>query len=125
MMDVTVSRGLAWIASLLALIALLQPSVAAAQFTGPSVAGREMTVAAANEARTGTYVSLTGRIAVHLRDEYYRFEDDSGEIRVEIREGLWSGREIGPQQTVRLLGEVDSTIVGTRYIWVKALDVVN
>lgn len=104
---------------------LLLPATAAAQFTGPSARGQEMTVAAAQKARPGSYVTLTGRIAAHLREEYYRFVDDSGEIRVEIPDGLWAGRQVGPDQTVRLLGEVDRTMGGARYVWIKSLDVVE
>lgn len=95
---------------------------APAQFTGPSQAGREMTVAAAAEARPGTYVTLTGRIAAHLREDYYRFVDDSGEIRVEIAGHLWAGRRVAPEDQVRIFGEVDRSAGGTRYVWVERLD---
>lgn len=93
-----------------------------AQFKGPSVAGRPSTVAEARDARLGSYVTLTGQIVNHLRSDYYTFRDDTGEIRVEIGSPVWRGRAVGPDDKVRLLGEVDRGL-GGRYVWVKSLDV--
>lgn len=92
-----------------------------AQFSGPSVAGRPSTVAEARDARLGSYVTLTGNIVDHLRSDYYTFRDQTGDIRVEIATSVWRGRAVGPDDKVRLLGEVDRG-VGGRYIWVKSLD---
>lgn len=100
-------------------------TTAKAQFTGPSARGQEMTVAAAAAARPGTYVTLVGSITSHLREEYYLFRDATGEIRVEIADNIWRGRQVGPETRVRLLGEVDRTLTGTVYIWIKTLDLVN
>lgn len=94
----------------------------AAQFSGPSVAGRPSTVAEARDARLGSYVTLTGNIVNHQRSDYYTFRDETGEIRVEIGTPVWGGRAVGPNDKVRLLGEVDRG-VGGRYVWVKSLDV--
>jgi uncharacterized protein (TIGR00156 family) len=98
---------------------------AAAQFTGPSIEGQTATVAAAQEARIGAYMTLTGRVLAHLREDYYRFADDTGEMRVEIEPGAWRGQRVGPETTVRLMGEVDRSLAGTRYLWVKSLTVVD
>ena len=91
-----------------------------AQFTGPSVEGQAATVADA----LGRYVQVTGNIVAHLRGDYFTFADATGQIRVEIARNVWQGREIGPEATVRLLGEVDRGRAG-RYLWVKALEVVQ
>lgn len=93
-----------------------------AQFSGPSVNGRPSTVAEARDARLGTYVTLTGNIVNHLRSDYYTFRDDTGEIRVEIATLVWRGRRVGPEDKVRLVGEIDRGLAG-RYVWVKLLDV--
>jgi uncharacterized protein (TIGR00156 family) len=111
-------------AILAAALACALPAVALAQFTGPSAAGVEMTVAEALETRPGTYATLAGTITTHLGEEYYRFEDDTGSIRVEIRDGLWRGRRVGPEDRVRLSGEVDRSLAGGRYLWVTGLEVV-
>lgn len=97
---------------------------AAAQFTGPTAAGREATVQQALRARVGTYVTLTGQITEHLRGEYFTFRDKSGLIRVEIPAGLWQGRPVSPQTNVRLLGEIDRGTAGP-YVYVKALEIVR
>lgn len=97
-------------------------STVVAQFSGPSTAGRPTTAAEVRDVRLGSYVTLTGNIVNHLRGDYYTFRDETGEIRVEIAPSLWGGRQVGPSDKVRLLGEVDRGIAG-RYVWVKTLDV--
>lgn len=97
-------------------------SDAVAQFTGPSAAGQASTASAVRDVRLGTYVTLTGRIVNHQRDDYFTFRDETGEVRVEIESATWGGRKIGPDDTVRLLGEVDRGRAG-RYVWVKSLHI--
>jgi len=104
--------------------ACLLASNAIAQFSGPSAAGRTLTVQQAREARVGSYVTVTGNIVNHLRADYYTFRDASGEMRVEIAGGVFQGRKIEPTTQVRLLGEVDTSPAG-RYLWVKTLEIVN
>jgi uncharacterized protein (TIGR00156 family) len=104
-----------------ALCAALAPG-AMAQFTGPSVTGQPSTVSAVGNARLGSYVTLTGHVVNHLRDEYFTFRDDSGEIRVEIDSDTWQGRKVGPTDKVRIMGEIERGF-GGRYIDVKTLEV--
>lgn len=104
-------------------LALLAAPVSA-QFSGPSERGQPATVAEAQNARLGRYVTLTGNIVSHLRGDYYMFRDATGEIRVEIGSNVWAGREVTPETTVRIVGEVDRGVAG-RYLWVKSLDVVS
>jgi uncharacterized protein (TIGR00156 family) len=94
-----------------------------AQFTGPGVAAPVTTVAKLREARLGTYVTVEGRVVAHQRQNYYTFRDGSGEIRVEIDPALWQNRKVGPDDKVRLVGELDQGTAG-RYLWVKSLAVV-
>jgi Uncharacterized conserved protein len=107
------------------LAAALAASPAAAQFTGPSVQGAEMTVEAARAARVDSYVTVTGRIASHLREDYYLFRDATGEIRVEIEDRVWAGRPVDPETDLRLRAEVDRNAAGTVYLWVQSLDVLS
>lgn len=108
-----------------ALALLLAAGAAQAEFTGPSARGQEVTVAAATAARPGTYVTMTGSVVSHLREDYYLFRDASGEVRVEIADGVWGGRQVGPDMRVRLVGEVDRGGGGAVYVWIKSLDIVN
>lgn len=94
----------------------------AAQFTGPSASAQTTTVAAVGNARIGSDVTLTGNVTGHIRDEYFTFRDDSGEIRVEIENRTWQGRKVGPDDKVRITGEIERGF-GGRYIDVKSLEV--
>ena len=110
------------VATLLATCLLATHAIA--QFSGPSPTGRSVSVAQAREARVGSYVTVTGNIVNHQREEYYTFRDGSGEIRVEIASGVWQNRKVEPATKVRLLAEVDSGSAG-RYLYVKSLEVLN
>ena len=107
----------------LTLVWLLLPSNAVAQFTGSTTTGQTSTVAQARDARVDTYVTVTGNIVAHLREDYYTFRDNTGDIRVEIGSRVWRNREVGPDTTVRLLAEVDRNAAGTVYLWVKSLEI--
>jgi uncharacterized protein (TIGR00156 family) len=95
---------------------------AGAQFTGPSVQGAPTTVAAVQNARVGSYVTLEGNVVAHLREDYYQFADATGKIRVEIPTRTFGGQQVGPETRVRIMGEVDRGF-GGRYVWVKSLAV--
>ena len=109
-------------AALLSLLLVLPASAAQAQFTGPSASPQPVTVAQAADARSGSNVTLEGNVVGHLRDEYYTFRDGTGEIRVEIDRRTWNGREVGPDDRVRISGEIERDWRG-RYIDVERLDV--
>lgn len=109
----------------LTLVSFLLPATAMAQFTGSTTTGESSTVAQARNARVDTYVTVTGNIVAHLREDYYTFRDNTGEIRVEIEPRVWRNREVGPDTTVRLLAEVDRNAAGTVYLWVQSLEIVN
>ncbi len=108
---------------LLSLFGLLA-SNASAQFTGPEATGRTSTVAQVREARLGSYVTVTGNIVAHQREDYFTFRDASGDIRVEIEKSVWQNRPVGPETKVRLLAEVGRGVSG-RYLWVKSLQIVD
>ncbi len=104
---------------------LLLSSASFAQFTGSSVTGRTSTVEQARNAPIDTYVTVTGNIVAHLRENYYTFRDATGEIRVEIERPVWRNRKIGPDTKVQLVAEVDQNAAGTIYLWVKSLEPVE
>lgn len=109
---------------LLFVFGLITGSDVSAQFAGPSVQGQQSSVSEALSGRLGTYVTLEGTIVSHLREDYYLFRDGTGEIRVEIPLGRFGGSEVGPNDTVRVMGEVDENRAG-RYLWVKSLTLAN
>ena len=109
----------------LSLVSLLLPAITAARFTGPTATGQTNTVAQARRARVDTYVTVTGNIVAHLREDYFTFRDDTGEIRVEIEPEVWRNRDIGANTTVRLLAEVDRNAAGTVYLWVQSFEIVK
>jgi len=102
----------------------LLASTATAQFTGPGAAGQTRSVAQVDAVRLGSYVTVTGHVVAHQRQNYFTFRDGTGEIRVEIDNSVWQNRQIGPETKVRLLAEVDQGIAG-RYLWVKSLEIVK
>lgn len=101
----------------------LAASGASAQFTGPSVQGQPTSVGELQNTRPGRYVVLEGNIVAHQRGDYYTFRDATGEIRVEIPSATFGGRQIGPTDSVRIMGELDTGRSG-RYVWVKSLQTV-
>ncbi len=106
------------------LVLCLAGAPAYAQFDGPSARGRNATVEQATSSlRVGTYVTLTGNIVEHLREDYFTFKDGSGSIRVEVPANVFRGQRVAPDTTVRITGEIDRAAAG-RYVYVKALDVV-
>jgi uncharacterized protein (TIGR00156 family) len=106
-------------------VIILFPFISVAQFTGPVADRAQLTVEQAREARVGTYAVVTGQIINQLREDYYTFQDDTGDIRIEIASSLWNNREVSPQTAVRLYVEVDSNLFGRRYLWVESLEVLN
>lgn len=108
-----------------ALALLLFSGSAHAQFSGPTAERTELTVEETREVRVGTYAVVTGQIINRLREDYYTLRDDTGEVRVEIAPGIWNNRPVTPETTVRLIVEVDSILMGRRYLWVESMEIVE
>ncbi len=81
-------------------------------------------VSAAQNARPGSYVTRQANLFSHLREDYYLFRDKTGEIRVEISPRRFGGHQVDPENSIKLMGEVDQSRAG-RYIWVSSLSLVN
>ena len=96
-----------------------------AQFVGPRPSGSAMSVEAARAAPIDTYVVVTGSIVAHLREDYYTFRHETGNIRVEISDQVWSGQSVTPETKVRLVAEVDRNTSGLVYLWVQSLEIVK
>lgn len=97
--------------SLVLLFLCLAPPALAAGFIGP---GAEETVRRASDvlsATDDTQCVLEGRIIAKLqaRKHRYLFEDESGQVVVEIKRKAFGGKTVTPQNRVRLEGEVNSS----------------
>ncbi len=74
-------------------------------FQGPSVSAS--TVEQAKTMRDDTYVTLQGNIVQHLGGDRYLFQDNTGNITVDIDNHKWAGQNITPNDKVEIQGEVD------------------
>ncbi len=107
------------------LLAVSTSQVALAQFS-PSGGHRAPvdTVFGALNAPDETAVVLTGNIVERMRSETYRFSDQTGEIRLDIGEEIWSGVKVGPDTQVRIVGETDRGLKGNE-IWVHSVEAIS
>lgn len=89
---------------LLALMSLSSGAMAA--YTGPQEQAL-ISVAQLKDAADDSWVTLEGKLIKHLGGETYLFRDTSGEVEVEVDEDVWRGVEVGPDDLIRVRGEVD------------------
>lgn len=82
----------------------------AAKTAGGFVDGAEniVTVKQVMEMRDEVPVVVKGKILKRLGDDKYLFEDSTGTINVEIDKEDWRGITVGPEDMVKLVGEVDA-----------------
>ena len=97
------------IAALIGLTTVTGSAFAATEqggFQGPDRT-EAVSVAQALELSDDAQVRLSGVITESLGDEKYRFQDDSGNLVVEIDDDEWRGLEATPETRVTLWGEID------------------
>lgn len=95
-----------------------------AQYTGPSTGERQLTVEEVlKNARLlqirDVEVQLRGHITQHIREDYYLFEDASGEIWIEIYRDVMPNWPFDDTTEIILSGEVDFDIFRGTYIWIR------
>lgn len=94
-------------ASAIGLIALMSvSSFAMAAYTGPQEQDK-VSVAQLKDLADDSWTTLEGKLVKHLGGENYLFRDASGEVEVEVDQDVWRGVEVGPEDLVRIRGEVD------------------
>lgn len=98
---------------LLLVVSFLFVANAEAQYSGDT---QVHTVEEIKNLSDDSHVIAEGFITRSLGDEKYMFEDDSGEIRIEIDDDLWRGREVGSETRIRIFGELDKR-------WLRASEI--
>lgn len=104
----------------LLIISFLFVSNVKAQFTGDITVH---TIAQIMEMSDDTDVIAEGYITSSIGDEKYIFTDESGEIRVEIDDDLWRGREVDSQTKIRIFGEFDKKWLRSSEIEVERFEI--
>ncbi|UNM95783.1 NirD/YgiW/YdeI family stress tolerance protein [Ignatzschineria rhizosphaerae] len=106
---------------LIAMVFMGLATSAQAQFTGSDVGMPPQDllispfeiskVEAVRQMPDDTYVTVVGHIiAQQGRDrDKYLFQDETGEIIVEIDKKLWRNQPVSPETTVKILGELDQS----------------
>lgn len=123
-------KKMKWIPALALALLLTAPVYAGfseggkAGFSGPG-SDNGVTVQAAKNMRDDAHVTLTGSIVKRLGDEKYLFRDATGEITVEIDDDDFRGQHVTPQNTIRIIGEVDKEFGRATEIDVDRLEVLN
>ncbi len=94
-------------AKVIGLVAMMSvSSFAMAAYTGPQEQNK-VSVAQLKDVADDQWVTLEGKLVKHLGGENYSFRDDSGEVEVEVDGDVWRGVEVGPNDLIRIRGEVD------------------
>lgn len=65
------------------------------------------TVADVLKMKNDALVSVQGKIQKQVKKNKYLFADDTGSVVVEIKPRTWRGLDVGPDDIVRISGEVD------------------
>jgi len=74
-------------------------------FSGP--ASQTVTVSQAQRMADDIRVTLKGYIVQQLDHKDYLFKDETGTIQVEIKNHIWNGVTITPEDLVEISGEID------------------
>lgn len=105
--------------------AISTPAMAA--FQGPGTTTPEITVAQIKNVHDDAIVTLTGNVIKKIdgtKDKYI-FKDNTGEIRIEIDHKYLPAQDFGPQNVVRITGEVDKDWTGPAEIDVKRVEILK
>ena len=83
-------------------------------FTGPG-ATQEGTVAQLKTLPDDAHLSLKGNIVRNVQGDKYEFKDGTGTGELEIDRKYWNGQNVKPENTVKLIVEVDKDLLKTEY----------
>ena len=84
-----------------------------------------VSVEQAKNAKDDTYVVLQGYIEKSLGDEKYLFRDETGSIKVEIKDKRFRGLTIYPDDFIQISGEIDKGWFSATEIEVKDISKIS
>lgn len=83
-------------------------------FTGPG-ATQVGTVAQLKTLPDDAHLILKGNIVRNVQGDKYEFKDATGTVELEIDRKYWNGQNVKPENTVKLVVEVDKDLLKTEY----------
>lgn len=83
-------------------------------FTGPG-ATQEGTVAQLKTLPDDAHLILKGNIVRNVQGDKYEFKDATGTVELEIDRKYWNGQNVKPENTVKLIVEVNKNLLKTEY----------
>ena len=100
----------------LATLLALSTSAAFASFNGNNAQGgfqggdqgQQLTVKQALSAKDNSMISLVGNITQQIDGDEYLFTDGTDQIKLEIKNSVWNGLNVGPQDKIRVYGKLDN-----------------
>ncbi|WP_373767692.1 YgiW/YdeI family stress tolerance OB fold protein [Glaesserella sp.] len=98
--------SLSLLAGALVLTACSNPYANQQQF-GANVPSSVISVKQALSAYDDSYVTLEGSILDQVDNDEYILADSSGQIRVEIDNHVWQGKNVSSENVIRVYGEID------------------
>lgn len=70
--------------------------------------GQQLTVKQALSAQDNSMITLVGQITQQIDNDDYIFTDGTDQIKVEIKNRVWNGLNVGPQDKIRIYGKLDN-----------------
>ncbi|OOF48373.1 YgiW/YdeI family stress tolerance OB fold protein [Rodentibacter trehalosifermentans] len=75
--------------------------------------------------KDNTMLSLVGNITQQIDKDDYLFTDGSAQIKVEIKDRVWNGLNVGPQDKVKITGKLDNDAFEKAEVDVYSIEKVN
>lgn len=66
------------------------------------------TVKQALSAKDNSMITLVGNITQQIDGDEYLFTDGTDQIKLEIKNRVWNGLNVGPQDKIRVYGKLDN-----------------
>ena len=70
--------------------------------------GQVLSVKEALKAKDNSMLTLTGNITKQIDNDEYLFTDGTEQIKLEIKDRVWNGLNIGPEDKIRVYGKLDN-----------------
>ncbi len=67
-----------------------------------------ISVKQALSAKDNSIVTLVGNITQQIDDDEYLFNDGTANIKIEVKNRVWNGLNVGPQDKIRITGKLDN-----------------